>query len=41
MPKHNAPTVVHVDHHGPGPLQDLSSEQLFAIVHSDCDCYTV
>jgi hypothetical protein len=41
MPKHERSMVLHVDHHGPGPLEDLSSEQLCAIVHSDCDCYTL
>ena len=40
MPKHETPMLLHVDHHGPGPLQDLPSERLFNIVHSDCDCYT-
>jgi hypothetical protein len=40
MTNHRDPALLHVAHHGPGPLDQLPSEQLFAVVHSDCDCYT-
>jgi hypothetical protein len=34
--------VLHTDHHDPAiPLKALPSSKLHAIVHSDCDCYSL
>jgi hypothetical protein len=38
---HDGGLVLHVDHHGPAPLDSLPSQQLYAITQTNCDCYTL
>ena len=40
QPEHHAPLILCAPHYGPEPLDQLSTEQLFNIGASNCDCYT-